>query len=298
MILIGDNNNSSKQITCNSSNSYTPIKIGSHNNTAVNVIKILIGDSNNIAREVYFMPLYDWSGLFYTKQYENETDVAIVDVIAKYKDNLYDRDKSLSEASVDTLIYSFHDNVPDNVNYIRVDFLEKSNYKNFNYMNKYSPYITKLELDTSKNIICSGLCGYNTNSTLDIYPDYKSLEHVVLNSHIMVLEHYCFTCTPNLKSVYIGNPNMGIDNLKGVFATHDSDCIFLWKVNKLGEYSKTGLQLSERYPEILLYFCVEDAQYYSDGLISANYDNDIAITASDYTTLYYSIDDVNNILGE
>ena len=103
MILVGDKNNSSKKITCNEFNNFTPIKIGRKDNTASNVIKILVGDSNNKAKEVYFMPLYDWRGTFSN----NAPEYGIgsnLEVIAKYKDDIVDRDPTNSYANVDTLI--------------------------------------------------------------------------------------------------------------------------------------------------------------------------------------------------
>ena len=60
MILIGNSNNTSKKIKFDDISYEYPIKFGRKNNTAINVIKILIGDSSNIAREAYFLPLYDY----------------------------------------------------------------------------------------------------------------------------------------------------------------------------------------------------------------------------------------------
>ena len=292
MILVGDKNNSSKKIFCDSSNNYTPIKIGRLNNTASNVIKILIGDSTNKAKEVYFIPLYDWRGLF---QYNDNA----IEVIAKNNDNLYNRDPNFAQKSVNTFI--FNPIYATNSNIYYMNLFDSGNYKAFNNMCKYSPYINNIEFtDTEKYQYYIGLCGYDNSLTgLQYLPNYSALEHIELPENIYALS-CSFTHTPNLKSVFINNKDMVIDDDNISFSSHVDGCIILWKIPSIEssinyDYSKL---ISESSPALIIYPCIENTIYYSDALIEINSNNlDLNILASDYMALYNTMEDIDNILG-
>ena len=270
MILIGDKNNSSNKIICNESNSYTPIKIGRKDNTASNVIKILIGDKNGIAKEVYFAPLYDWRGPiknhYYVSDGNTQTEFdSVIEVIAKYSDDLSNRDPKSAHTSVDTFIYNTV--YSDNSYYTAGLFDSVLNLESIMSMRKYIPYIKYFEFNHDKEISYIGLGSYsdpyvnNGNNPL-----YESLEHVVLDKKITML-YNSFTHTPNIKSVFITNMNMDIDDAS--FTSHYDGCIILWKkystLNSVKD--KCDKLTSTVSPVLLAYQCIENTPYYVDGLV-------------------------------
>ena len=315
MILIGDKNSSSKQITCKESNSFAPIKIGRSDCTASNVIKILIGDNNGLAKEVYFMPLYDWRGVIKGKlsisgsNSGSNTYNSTIEVIAKYKDDLSFRDSKSAHESVDTFI--FNTLYTDHPDYYTATLTHAANspesFNNIYNMSKYIPYIKYLEFNHDKDIRYYGLCSYNDEFN-NIYNNslYESLEHVVLDERIIYLNN-SFTHTPNLKSVFIKNMNMqiggditnGISGGKKSFTMYYDGCIILWKKDSIDSTIplKEGALISTESPVLLVYPCVEDTIYYSDGLLEVNLFEDASITASDYFNNYNSIDEINDIIG-
>ena len=306
MILVGDKNNSSKKIECNASNSYAPIKFGRSNGTASNVIKILMGDSNNKAKEIYYHPLYDWRGSFdaYMSYYTSIKLDNAIEVIAKYSLSM-NRNPNLAHENVDTLIFNQLYIGNERYGCPVVELIETgdvSRINNFIYLSKYSKYIKNIIFNHISPIryvnLCSNIILNNDETYTTSIECYKSIEHVVLDKYIEYLS-LSFTGTKNLKSVFIERPNMQISNS---FTSHIDGCIILWnRINENGDIVEINRGydslISTVSPVLLVYPCIENASYNSYGLVEINSGEDMAIKASDYMSMYNTKNEIIDIIG-
>lgn len=167
MLLVGNKDNSSKKIECNESNNFSPIKFGRKNNTASNVIKIFVGDKNNKAKEIYFMPLYDLRYNLPVYSLEGDIYNNAVEVVATYKNDLSGRDPKNPLQYIDTLYF----------NSIRRDVPSPHILNLFNnkHINRYSKYINAIHLNNYEdlNIEYHGLCGTDNIDSIDMNKIFK-----------------------------------------------------------------------------------------------------------------------------
>lgn len=274
MILIGNSNNTSKKIKFDDISYEYPIKFGRKNNTAINVIKILIGDSSNIAREAYFLPLYD-----YRANTKLESDLAQEygnsEIFALYKDDLSNRDPSEPEKSVDTLL--LQGLMENSDSYLLNQEINKN-------LDIYAPYVKNITFSNTDITTVHGLCTSLTGI------NYSSIEYLIFPYNLDFISS--FNNTPNLKQInFTGNSSVTMYNSLN---NHFDGLIILCKPITYDSLISLESLIS---PVLLIYQYGENNSYISDSLITINANNDNTIIASSYFSIYDSKEEFDNILG-
>jgi len=283
MISVGVNN-TSKQIKCNIGNDFTPIKIGI-DDKAVNVTKILIGDSNGIAKEVYFNHLYDFRHTFY---YNNETGIQLIlfynDINNRIPTNTASSDMTLYVINTqkDTDIAASFDIdtfIPFSEDYKK--FIEFLTYDN----------ITKIIIDDGD---------YGTLNNLNSFQHLEFLE-IPRNTHIANM-YYMFNGCDMLKNV---NIHATIDSCEySFYGLFDGSSILCFNTSTYNVVKESVNNYDAAYGArfSVIYNCREDILYTvlydGDICINNNTIEDNKIMAGTFINNFYTRNNFDSILGQ
>ena len=283
MISVGVNN-TSKQINCNINNDFTPIKIGI-DGKAVNVTKILIGNEEGKAKEVYFNQLYDFRHTFY---HYDETGVQLI----LFYNDINDRNPS-STTSSDMTLYIINTqkdtNIPASLDVITFTPFSEDQKKIIEFL-AYDN-ITKVIIDNGEYGILNGLMLFRHLEFLEI-PS---------NVHIITMRNMFGGCSM-LKTVNIHGT---IDRCEySFYELFDGSSILCFNTptyNVVKE-SVNNYDASHGARFSVIYNCREDILYtvLYDGNICINNNTleDNKIVADTFINNFYTRNDFDSILGQ